>query len=161
IQEFTRAATQMLVVSQRLSAAGFHGSHGAALLALVRQSVITARTVADGVSDNIISDPRPGQWDPRSLVGVGGQDTGSYLSQAQADAVAASIGPLTDPVTREVLLAGLPLPSQLDWIDFILDPVYPLAVYRMGLNKTDWAGSAFNLHEDLPVVEARLGTVNA
>jgi feruloyl esterase len=161
IQDFTRGATQMLVTSQRLSAAGFRGSHGAALLALVHQSVVAAHDDAHGVAAKMTEAPGTRQWDPHSLVRRAGPDTSVWLSRAQADAVAASLAPLTDPVSREVLFVGQPLASQHDWINFILQPTYPLAVYRMGLNQADWDGSTFDLRENLPVVETRLGTINA
>jgi len=161
IQHFTRGATQMLVTSQRLSAAGFQGSHGTALLGLVHQSVVAAYGGVHGAAATMTEDPGTGQWDPHSLVRRVGQDTNAWLSREQADAVAASLAPLTDPVSHEVLFVGQPLASQQDWIDFILQPAYSLAVYRMGLNRADWDGSTFDLREDLPVVETRLGTVNA
>ena len=158
IQHFTRGATQMLVTSQRLSAAGFQGSHGAALLALVHQSAVAAYDDAPGVAAEMTEDPGTRQWDPHSLVG---QDSSVSLSRAQADAVAASLAPLTDPVSHEVLFVGQPPAAQHDWINFILQPVYSLAVYRMGLNQADWDGSTFDLREDLPAVERRLGAINA
>ncbi|NML42351.1 tannase/feruloyl esterase family alpha/beta hydrolase [Ramlibacter sp. G-1-2-2] len=161
IQHFTRGATQMLFTSQRLAQSGFQGAAGNALLNLVQRTAVAQCDAADGVVDGIIRDPRACTWDPHALVCAAGQDPATCLTPAQADAVAASTSPLRDPVTQQALFVGQTISSQADWISFIVNPAYSLAVYQMGLDDPAWNGSTFDMHRDLPLLEAALSSNNA
>lgn len=161
IQNFTRGATQMLAMSQRLAAAGFSGEQGSALLGLVQRSAIAACDSDDGVSDGIITDPRTCRWDPHSMLCAPEQDPSTCLTLAQADAVAASIAPLTDPKTHKKLFVGQTASSELDWISFILTPTYARSVYELGLSDPSWDSSTFDLHRDYAAIEKSLGVINA
>ncbi|MEV0847652.1 tannase/feruloyl esterase family alpha/beta hydrolase [Streptomyces sp. NPDC049954] len=161
IQNFTRSGTQMLVASKRLAEAGFKGEEGAELLGLVRRKAIAACDGEDGVTDGIIRDPRTCDWSPRSLACQAGQEKGTCLSTAQADAVAEITAPLLDPVTNQRLYVGQAISSQIDWLDLIPTSEFSNALYQMGLNDPDWDGSSFSLHTDFTAVEDALGFVNA
>ncbi len=161
IQYFTRGGTQMLYTSRQLAQSGLNGAAGASLLALVQRTAIAACDADDGVTDGIVRDPRTCRWDPRTLICTSGQDPATCLSSAQADAIAASTAPLADPVTHETLFVGLNITSQADWSTFIATPAYSSALYQMGLNDPAWSPSTFDLHTDLPAIEASLGVANA
>lgn len=165
LQNWTRVATQELFVSQQLLQSGWpQGAPGAALLTLAQKSAVTACDAADGVTDGIIRDPRSCHWDPHSLVCSAGQAVGTCLTAPQADGLAASFAPLTDPVTKEVLFSGQSPDSEGDWTRFGYNNglfVFPVSQYQIAFNDFKWNGSTFNLHTDLPVLEQALGFVDA
>lgn len=164
LQNLTHVATQELFVNKQLLQSGFQASTAPALLTLAHNAAVAACDGLDGVVDGIIRDPRTCSFDPHALVCAAGQDPATCLTAAQADALAASTAPLRDPVTQQTVFAGQTADSQLDWIKFgyANGPfIFPLSIYRIGLNDPTWDSSTFNLHTDLPAIEQTMGSTDA
>jgi len=161
---WTRVATQKLYASQQLLKAGIQGAAGASLLDLARKSAIAACDADDGISDGILRDPRSCRWDPHALLCHAGQDSSSCLTSLQADALTTVLSPLRDPVTLEYLYPGYLHGFENDWTGFGYvngTPAHAATVYKIALGQPDWDASTFDVHSDLPLVEATLGFMNA
>ena len=160
----THGATEQLFMSINLKNSGIQGPSGAAILTLAQNAATKAcGEVLGGVADGLIIDPQQCHWDPHTLICKKGQDPASCITPAQADAIAANVAPLRDPVTGKWVFSGMSRGSEFDQIRFgYNDGLAPFGIsaYQIAFNDPNWDGSTFNLHDDLPVLDRVVGVTN-
>ena len=161
---WTHAATEQLFMSRNLKNSGIQGTSGAAILTLAQNAATKAcGEVLGGVPDGLISDPQRCHWDPRTLICKKGQDPGTCITAAQADAIAANVAPLRDPVTGKWVFSGMSRGSEFDQIRFGYNnglAPFGISNYQLALDDPIWDGSPFHLHMDLPALDQVLGVMN-
>ncbi len=163
-QWWTRAATEQLVMSINLKNAGIQGTSGAAILTLAQKAATQACDAQDGVVDGLINDPRRCQWNPNTLVCKAGQDPSTCITTAQAAAISQNNSTVVDPVTGQAIFSGMSPGSEFDQIKFGYNQglaPFGIANYQVAFNDPNWDPATFNLHNDFPVLDRVLGSVNA
>jgi feruloyl esterase len=160
----THGGTEQLVVSINLKNSGIEGTKGADILTLVQNAATKAcGEVLNGVNDGLIIDPERCHWDPHTLVCKQGQDRSTCITPAQADAIAADVAPLRDPVTGQWEFSGMSRGSEFNQLAFGYNEglaPYAISLYQVAYQDPNWDGSTFNLHDDLPVLDKEVGVVN-
>ena len=160
----THGATEQLVVALNFKKAGILGSRGAAILALAQAAEIKDCDGLDGVVDGIISDPTRCHLDPHALICKAGEASAGCITAAQADALAANLQPVRDPVTGAWVFGGMSPGSEFNQMRFgyhVLGSIFAVANYRYALNDPQWSPSTFDLHRDMPKLDAAVGADNA
>jgi feruloyl esterase len=149
----TGAAASQLSVSMNLLKAGIQGPRGTEIMGLAQASATKACDAADGVVDGVIGNPTRCRWDPHVLICKAGAKSDGCITSAQADALAANIRPVRDPVSHKWIMGGMSPGSEFDQVKFkyteALSP-YAVAHFALGLNNVSWDPSTFNLHADFP-----------
>jgi feruloyl esterase len=83
-------------------------------LPFIHQAALNACDAADGLKDNLISDPVKCDFDP-GVLACTGADRASCLTPAQVTAARKIYAPVVDPKTRTRLAHGLEPGSELHW----------------------------------------------
>ena len=118
----------------------------------------------DGVVDGIINNPTRCRFDPHVLVCKSGDAAASCITPAQADALAANLQPVHDPITGAWVFGGMSAGSEFNQVRFgyhVLGSVFAVANYRYALNDPKWNPASFDLHRDMPKLDAAVGVDNA
>jgi feruloyl esterase len=160
----TQGATEQLVVSLNLQRAGIEGPRGAAILQLVEAAEVKACDGLDGVVDGIISEPGRCRFDPHSLICKSGKASTDCINAVQADAFAANLRPVRDPVTNKWVSGGMSPGSEFNQLRFgyNLGPSqFAVSNYRYALDDPKWDAATFDLHRDLPKLDKAMGVNNA
>ena len=160
----TNGASQQLVVALNLKKAGIIGSRGAAILTLAQAAETKACDALDGVVDGIISNPTRCRFDPHVLVCKAGDAPATCITPVQADALAANLQPVHDPVIGAWVFGGLSPGSEFNQLRFgyhLVGSLFAVANYRYALNDPKWDPATFDLHRDLPRLEKEKGLDNA
>ena len=163
-QHYTHAAVEQLYESLQYQRAGITGDAGAAILKLVQNAETAACDKMDGVADGLIRDPRRCHFDPSTLVCKAGQDPSTCITQAQAEAVRASEASLRDPVTGQEIYSGQAPGSEFDQLRFGHNKgpsAFGIGNFQIAYQNLNWDVTTFDLHKDVPRLDAVLGSVNA
>ena len=83
-------------------------------LAVLHNAVLQACDIRDGVKDGVLEDPRPCDFDPKTLE-CKGDDGASCLTPAQVQLVLKFYGPVVNPRTKEQIFPGYAMGSELGW----------------------------------------------
>ncbi len=161
---WTRMANEQLYAWENLKNGDIQGAAGAAVLQLAEKAAVKqCAKVINGVSDDVITDPRRCDWDPHTLVCKSGQDPAACITARQADALAKDLRPLVDAASGKTLFYGMAPGSELDQVRFKYNESlipYGLAVYQVAFQDPKWDGSKFDHLTDLPTVDRALGAMN-
>ena len=159
----THGATEQMVMSLNLQKAGIQGARGAAILELAQAAETKACDSLDGVADGIINNPTRCHFDPHILVCKPGASGVDCITAAQADALAANLRPVRDPVGGRWVFGGMSPGSEFNQIRFGyhmgLAP-FAVANYSSALKDPKWNPTTFDLHRDLAVLDREKGMDN-
>lgn len=142
----------------------------AATLTVVHNAVLAACDGLDGVTDDVIDDPRRCRFDP-AVLRCDGVATSSCLTPAQVDAVKKIYDGPRNPRTGEQIFPGLPRGSEsfgptaaAGWRSYTTEPSEPrrLDFWRYFVfNDPKWDWHAFDWDRDIGLARERTRDLNA
>lgn len=160
--DWTQVQTHLLAASRANAGRGSAGMLGAQQLAVLHRAVLARCDGADGLKDGQIQDPRSCAFQAASLVCRAGESAGGCLTPAQARVADELYAPLLNPRTHDVISAGMPAGSELEWQRVISGPAQMAEdTYALALRNRRWSARLLNLAKDVPAVERADAAIDA
>ena len=131
----------------------------AAKLTLVHRAVLEACDASDGVKDGFLNQPRACTFDVATLQCTAG-DAPTCLTAAQVAAVKRMYAPARTS-SGETVFAGMDPGSEAGWTGRIggQPPGVAVGSFQVAYQDANWDPRTFDLDRDLPIVDARVGTL--
>jgi feruloyl esterase len=97
------------------------------------------------------------------MVCKAGTSTDDCITKAQADALAANIRPVVDPVTKALIFPGMTRASEFDYLRSQYGEganKFAVSHYGLAANDPKWDPATFDLHKDAARLDKVMGAMN-